>query len=468
MWGHVRRSTIRGALRLGIVTTAVVTALAAGLGTLLIFRSVAIHQTETFLGHEATVASAIATRAGRFFFGPHGAHTFGPRRLVALTPTGGLAGDVPQALSHLTLSLRALTPGHISYIVRGDDVWALDPVLLSNHDAVGTYAVLVHRSLPSALDPALYVVAFTLLAALVAVLVADAYTRRVAASVERFASLAKRVSEGELTVTVPERPLPHAELDDLRRALSEMVASLRDARERQRSFLFAISHDLRTPLTSIRGFAEAIEDGAVDDPRRAGAVIQREAQRIERLLADLMDLSRLEADGFDVHLGAVALAPLLEHLAETVRIRGRARGLTCTVRVGEDASEVVGDPQRLAQALLNLVDNAIKFARHRVELDAHRADGVVVLEVRDDGPGVAPELLEDLGRRQVTPRPGLDEAIGSGLGLLIVSRLIESMGGRLRVRSPIGTGGGTAVVLELTASARRLASRPGSTLPTST
>lgn len=446
-----RRTTIRTTLRAGLATTAVVTALAAGVGTLLIFRSVALHENEGFLERQASVAANVASRAEHFFLGPHGAHTFGARRLLRLDPSGHLGGPVPPELHDVVLHPAQLVPGHVSFVVRGDTVWALDPVILLDHHAQRTYAVVLHRSLPSELVPALFVVVLTLLAALVSVYVADAYTRRVSSVVADLASLAERVSRGDLAQAPPSGPIAQRELDGLRQSLSDMIASLRAASERQTSFLLAISHDLRTPLTSIRGFAEAIEDGEVADPAHAASVIQREAQRIERLLADLMSLARLEADGFRVTVVPVDLGDLVEHLTETARLRGRTQGLEVRARLAADARQALGDAERLSQALANILDNAVKFASSAVDVVVSRRLEHVRIEVTDDGPGIPPLLREQLFERQVAPRPGRNNEIGSGLGLLIAARLVQAMQGRLGVRSPVGSDGGTCVVLELPA-----------------
>jgi len=446
-----RHTTIRTTVRWGLVTTSVVSALAAGLGSLLIFRAVALHETETFLDRQAAVAAAIATRAQHFFLGPHGARTFGPRRLLEVTPTGRLGGRVPPALRTVELRPPQLASGHFTDVVRGDTVWVLDPVTLEHHKALRTYAIVLHRSVPSELASALFVLGFTLVAALVAAVVADAYTRRVSSSVRRLATFAEHVSRGDLSPPPASAPLAQAELEDLRGALADMVRSLQRASHRQTAFLLSISHDLRTPLTSIRGFAEAIEDDEIEDPRHAAAIIRREAQRIERLLADLIALAKLESDGFAVTLSPLELEPTLAHLAETARMRGRSRGLACTVEVAEDAIAVVADPERLSQALANVLNNAVKFARSRIAIRAVRRIDVVRIEVDDDGPGIDPALARDLFHRQVSPRPGNDGAVGSGLGLLIVSRLVEGMGGRVGLRSPASAEGGTAIVIELAA-----------------
>lgn len=450
------RTTTRATVRRGLVTTAVTTALAAGLGALLIFRSVALHETESFLGRQAQIATQVATRAQRFFLGPHGERAFGPRRLLQVGPSGHLLGPVPHDLASVVLRSNQLRPGTIVDVVRGDTVWVLDVVVFSTSRIARTWVVVLHRSVPSELAPALFVVGFTLLAALLAVLVADAYTRRVSSALTSLAKAAEEVSRGQLAADIPPTPFDQAELEELRVAFANMLASLNAASERQTSFLLAISHDLRTPLTSIRGFAEALEDGAVDAQRAAG-VIRQETQRIERLLADLMSLARLERDGFGVTLGEVEIEPLLAHLAETARLAGRPRGLQCNLELGPGASLVIADAERLAQALRNVVDNAVKFAASAITITARRRLDTVRIEVSDDGPGVDPRLLGDLFRRQVAPRPGQNQQIGSGLGLLIVARLVEGMGGRVGIRSPIREQRGTTVVIEL-ATARTPAS----------
>ncbi len=162
---------------------------------------------------------------------------------------------------------------------------------------------------------------------------------------------------------------PDDELADLARTLNAMAAQLEHARGMERAFILSVSHDLRTPLTSIRGYAEAMTDGAIStdaEQARAVHVIESEARRLERLVADLLDLARLDARQF-------SLSPRPIDAAETVRTTVDAFGpaateLGITTRVDGPATlPADADPDRLAQIVANLIENALKYAT-----DEHR------------------------------------------------------------------------------------------------
>ena len=227
----------------------------------------------------------------------------------------------------------------------------------------------------------------------------------------------------------------------LSHAINDMAATLERSRGLEQQFLLSISHDLRTPLTSIRGYAEAILDGTMTDPQRAATVIQREANRLERLVRDLLDLAKLEARSFSLATRTVDLDEVAAATVEafgtgddSLRVRcHRAEPGTCLVS---------GDPDRLAQIAANLVHNACKFARTTVDVQCGRADGAVLLAVVDDGPGIAVEDLPHVFERLYVARqkPVRSES-GSGLGLAIVHQLVTAMNGSVWAESaaPHGT-----------------------------
>jgi two-component system sensor histidine kinase BaeS len=208
-----------------------------------------------------------------------------------------------------------------------------------------------------------------------------------------------------------------------------MAAELERSRATDQRFLLSVSHDLRTPLTSIRGYAEGIVDGAAD-PAWAAGVILRETKRLERLVADLLDLSRLEARSFtlrpeELDLGEVAAAVV-------DGFRPDAASASIELRLATAPAPVRADPDRLAQVVANLVQNALKFASTRVTVTAESRGADAVLHVDDDGPGIAAEDLPHVFERLYVSRhePVRKEA-GSGLGLAIVRELAEASGGQV-------------------------------------
>jgi two-component system sensor histidine kinase BaeS len=196
-----------------------------------------------------------------------------------------------------------------------------------------------------------------------------------------------------------------------------------------------VSHDLRTPLTSIRGYAEAIADGTVEgkDARiRAADVISSESRRLERLVADLLDLARLDAHQFSLHPAPVDARAVVRDSVEAFGPAAAELGLTLDVDTG-DVVPVVADAQRLAQIVANLVENALKFATTRVGIGVAADNGRVVLHVDDDGAGIAPADLPRVFERLYTSRTVPGRTLGTGIGLAIVHELAVAMGGDARV-----------------------------------
>jgi two-component system sensor histidine kinase BaeS len=223
-----------------------------------------------------------------------------------------------------------------------------------------------------------------------------------------------------------------------------------------------VSHDLRTPLTSIRGFAEAIADGAAPDNARAAEIISAEARRLERLVQDLLDLARFDARRFDLHLRPIDVAEVVADSGEGFRPAAEELGLRLDVapRAGAGAAGAAGaaaivanaDPERLAQVVANLVENALKYAQTWVQVAVASSPQGAIISVDDDGPGIAADDLARVFDRLFISSRYPARQVGTGLGLAIVAELVAAMGGAVRAESPTGRAGpsgGTRVVVTL-------------------
>jgi signal transduction histidine kinase len=286
--------------------------------------------------------------------------------------------------------------------------------------------------------------AITLAAALA---LAATLGRRLTRPVREAEGVARRVAAGDLEarVAVPDRD---DELAALARSLNAMTEELARARAQERQFLLSVSHELRTPLTSIQGFAEAIGDGAAADHEQAAAVIAAEARRLERLVRDLLDLARLDARAFSLDLRDTDVSEVVAGAAEGFRPAAESAGLALDLAVADGSVPAVrADPERLAQVVANLVENALKHARTRIQVGTVGHPGHVVVWVADDGPGIPDaDLPRVFDRLFTTARPAARQA-GTGLGLAIVRELVEAMGGAVRAETIDGTG--TRVVVTL-------------------
>ena len=182
------------------------------------------------------------------------------------------------------------------------------PVPIANGQSINLVVVLT-RDAPAGVGAAALWFALASAATIViALIAANRLGRRIARPLQQTEGVTRRIARGDLEarVPVPEREGP--ELVSLANSVNQMADSLARAQGVQRQFLMSVSHDLRTPLTSIRGFAEALSDGATDDVQYAAGVITSEARRLERLVSDLLELAKLESGAFSLHCGPVDLS----------------------------------------------------------------------------------------------------------------------------------------------------------------
>jgi two-component system OmpR family sensor kinase len=268
-----------------------------------------------------------------------------------------------------------------------------------------------------------------LLAALAAFLLA----RRISEPIDRIAAAARTLTGGTHPKPVPVEGA--AEIATLAQAFNALAEQLRRAQEAERDFLLSVSHELKTPLTSIRGYAEAVEDGAVD-PREAAAVVSSEARRLERLVRDLLDLARMHRTDFSVLNTEIDLAEIAQDAARRYQPQAEAFGVSL-LALADGVAPAVGDADRVLQVVSNLVENALRLTPPGGEVRVVAAPGV--LRVEDTGPGLADgDRNRAFERFYLHERYGRERPVGSGLGLAIVKELTLAMGGSVDVESDPG------------------------------
>lgn len=366
---------------------------------------------------------------------------------------GTVQGDLPSSLSLDDVRLDVLATGASVADNQGKLAFAAAP---ATGPAGRQYIVVLTRRIDAGLGPA-FVLFVWASGATILLALGAAYLlgRRLTRPIREASAATQLIAAGHLGTRLAEPPAhQHDELAELSRNVNGMAAALERSRGLEQQFLLSVSHDLRTPLTSIRGYAEAIDDGNVD-PKRAAAVIRAESRRLERLVADLLDLAKLQAKAFTFTMQPLDLSAAV-HTA-TAGAAGSRPGIAFhPVTTGPLA--VIADPDRLAQAIANLVENAGKYAHSAVMVSA-RADGQwAVVTVDDDGPGIAAHDLPHVFERLYVARsqPEHRES-SSGLGLAIVRELVTAMGGevaagaapsggaRLSLRLPLHAGGTRSV-----------------------
>jgi two-component system phosphate regulon sensor histidine kinase PhoR len=224
----------------------------------------------------------------------------------------------------------------------------------------------------------------------------------------------------------------------------------------RKDFVANVSHELKTPLAAIRGFAETLRDGALEEPATARRFTERivsQCRRLQELLDDLLTLSRLEGVAPALEREPVALGAVVHRAVELIAAVAREKRVEIVVETGDEPlPPVLGDPDGLERLVLNLLDNAIKYNRPdgRVTLRLSRSDGEAVLEVTDTGIGIPPEAIPRLFERFYRVDKGrAREEGGTGLGLAIVKHVAQTHGGQVEVESRIGHGSTFRVKLPL-------------------
>ncbi len=267
-------------------------------------------------------------------------------------------------------------------------------------------------------------------------------------SVADAAGAARRLAAGERGVPIASSSV--REIADMSSAIAALDAALTSSEGRQREFLLSVSHEIRTPLTALRGYAEALADGAIgaDDMRATGETLVDETARLDRFVGDLLELARLEADDFSIESVDVPLDRLTHDLRDAWRAVCDREGIS--LRTMGAGATVHADPMRLRQLLDGLVENAIRATPPGGEVSVRTTVTTteVVIEVEDAGPGLdQADLLNAFERGMLHSKYRGVRKVGTGLGLSIAHRLATRMHVQLDVRS--GPTGGAVFEVHL-------------------
>jgi len=270
--------------------------------------------------------------------------------------------------------------------------------------------------------------------------------RRMAAPVDDLVEAAGRISSGDYSVRVREDGAP--ELRSVAHAFNAMTAQLEASEKQRRSFLADVTHELRTPLSIIRGQAEGIADGLYPaDPAHLAPIVEA-TQTLARLVDDLRTLALAETGHLQLQREPVDIAALINDTLASFESQAQTKGVTLAADIPAELPTVSADPVRIRGVIANLLANAIAHtpAGGSVRVSAARADGGISVSVTDTGEGIPADLLPRIFDRFVKT-PG---SSGSGLGLAIARDLVTAHGGTITAESTVGSG--TTVRLTLPAS----------------
>ncbi|HWD25135.1 MAG TPA: HAMP domain-containing sensor histidine kinase, partial [Acidimicrobiales bacterium] len=371
--------------------------------------------------------------------------------VITVDRSGNLVGDPPPGIPAPVFNRlgKSLVSGSVIQGTHNGIAFAAAPLLTTSTGAKNSETLALAFEARADFS-SVYDFLLAGLAALVgAALLAALISRRIATRVVRVAGAAARIAGGDFDVRLSSRQRDYPEIAQLDRSINSMAEDLARSRLQEREFLLSISHDLRTPLTSIRGYSEAIADGAAEEPQHAASVVVSEAARLERLIGDLLDLARLRSRQFLLEPTTVDIATAASEAAEALQVAFDAVGVGLSIIEPLPHVYAVADPHRLSQIVANLLENALKYASTTVTLLVGSDEERVTLDVEDDGPGIDAHDLPHVLERLFTSDRHPARSAGTGLGLAIVSELASAMGGSIAVRSPTLDGRGTRITVTL-------------------
>jgi two-component system OmpR family sensor kinase len=286
-----------------------------------------------------------------------------------------------------------------------------------------------------------------LIALIPSVLLALLISRSISKPLQRVANAAEAIARGETGTRAPiSGP---SEVRALARSFNTMANQVEATQQSQRDFVANVSHELKTPLTSIQGFSQALLDGTASTPEataRAARVIHQEAERMRRMVDDLLVLARFDAGQMMLAREQVELDPLLRGCIEKLTLQAQTAQVTLELEAPEQPV-VTGDADRLAQVFANLINNSVAHtpAGGKVTVVAHpAAENTIEITVTDTGEGIPPEAISRIFERfyQVdrSRKRAPERSRGAGLGLAITKEIIEAHGGTITAESVVGLG----------------------------
>ncbi|MEO8273813.1 MAG: ATP-binding protein [Chloroflexota bacterium] len=292
-------------------------------------------------------------------------------------------------------------------------------------------------------------VAALIAAVIAAVVVAIAISARIAGPVTRLASAARRVAAGHYAERVPSAG--GGEIGDLAASFNGMAGSLEATELRRLRLVGDVAHELRTPLATLDGYLEGLEDGVVVADAETLQLLRRETSRLTRLVNDLQDLWRAEARELPLQVASVDVAAVVRDAVQGALPAATARRIDVDVTLVPPGLAARADPDRLAQILDNYLSNALRYAPDgsRVQVSAGSSEGDVVVRVRDWGAGLTDEQRAQVFERFYRIDPSRSRALGgAGIGLAIVHALAEAMDGHAWAESE-GPGKGSTFFVTL-------------------
>ena len=291
----------------------------------------------------------------------------------------------------------------------------------------------------------------TVIAIVVGLIVIQFLARGMTSPLREMAAAARAMAKGdyERRVTATSRD----EVGELARAFNRMAEELAETDRFRRDLVANVSHELRTPITALRAVLENLVDGVSPPDEATFRTMLAQAERLGRLVEQLLDLSKLEAGATPLERRPFAVKPLLEQVIDERRVqidKTKERNVDLKLVVEPESLETHGDPERVHQVFANLIDNAVRHSPDGADVvvDARRENGTLTVAVTDDGPGISPDEAARVFERFYRADDSRSSAEGgTGLGLAIARWIVDLHGGDIRVEP--GRSNGCRIVVEL-------------------
>jgi histidine kinase len=292
----------------------------------------------------------------------------------------------------------------------------------------------------TAVNEALTIAAFA--AVISAIVVSIFVSRQVMTPIQEMMVASQYIADGHYDerVHVPGDPLKD-ELDELSQlavSFNQMATKLEQVESMRRELIGDVSHELRTPLTAIKGSMEGLMDGVLPENDETYMGIYREADRLQRLVNDLQELSRVESGAYELDLHPVDLLVVISAVVKRLELQFKEKGVMLEVDIADDLSPVQADEDRIGQVLSNLIGNALQstYTGGRVKISAVQQVKEIFVSVTDTGIGISPDHKENIFTRFYRVDKSRSRVGGgSGIGLTITKYLVEAHGGRIWVES---------------------------------
>ena len=282
---------------------------------------------------------------------------------------------------------------------------------------------------------------------LVVALMGVYFVKSISVPLARIGGTAKKLAKGDFSERIP--VTSNDEIGQLSRAFNEMANELENSEQIKNDFISSVSHELRTPLTAIKGWSETLESGYDEASFRKGMkVITGETKRLEQMVEDLLDFSRIQSGHFSLELTTIDVIAELEDALLIYNDKAKKENIHLSYNEPEFMCAVEGDKNRLRQVFINIIDNALKYTEPggSIEVVAEKNESAVIVSVSDTGAGIAPEDISKVKQKFYKANKTKH---GSGIGLAVADEIVARHGGTLDIESELGKGTTVTIILPL-------------------